>query len=210
MKKRTIFLFIFNDELTRKLARTTVAGLLGFFLICGGISGCDNGEDIVTPTETEVVETTGPVISDYDGDSIYFKQGGTIFEGHVLKGVSADEVRVLLDDRSEIVINVDRIRGTLLPDHPDLGTIVRAYVRFLRRMDGWNLRDWLQQSGRLDELEGWLDLEDRQIWGPWGEIIGVYSDGMCKISLDRMHRTDGVGKVVVISPPLIAFMREAA
>ena len=85
MKKRTIFSFIFNSKPTYTLARTTVAGLLGITLVCGGISGCDNGEDIVTETETEVVEATVPVIDRLDGESIYFELAGTIYEGRVVR-----------------------------------------------------------------------------------------------------------------------------
>ena len=123
MKKRTILPFIFNGELTHRIAnsrvaRTTVAVLLGITVACGGITGCDNGEDIITETETEGVETTVQVIADYDGDSIYFELAGTTYEGRVVVGVSLNEVLVRLADGSEMTINVDHIAGTLIDDHP--------------------------------------------------------------------------------------------
>lgn len=83
-------------------------------LVCGGISGCGNGDDVVTPTET--VE----VVDRYNGADIYFTIGDTISEGRVVEGVSANEVRVTLADGSERVVNVDHIGGTLIADHPDL------------------------------------------------------------------------------------------
>ena len=87
-------------------------------LVCGGISGCGNGDDVVTPTET--VE----VVDRYNGADIYFTIGDTISEGRVVEGVSANEVRVTLADGSERVVNVDHIGGTLIADHPDLNTRV--------------------------------------------------------------------------------------
>ena len=155
MRKRATFSFIFNGELTHKLVRAAVAGLLGIIFVCGGISGCDNGEDIVTPTETETegVETTVPVISDYDGDSIYFKQGGTIYEGRVVEGVSADEVLVRFADGSEMVVDVDLIAGTWITRHPDVGTKVVM----------------------LGERAGESTLD--------GEVVKVFSDGVRKIKI---------------------------
>ncbi len=88
--------------------------VLGITLVCGGISGCGNGDDIVT--ETEAVE----VVDRYDGASIYFTIGDIIYEGRVVEGVSANEVLVTLVDGSERVVNVDHIGGTLIADHPDL------------------------------------------------------------------------------------------
>ena len=112
-----------------KLGRTVAVGLLGITITCGGITGCGKGNNPVTPTETEVVEVTEvtetvQVVTHYDGDSIYFELGGTTYEGRVVEGVSADEVLVTLADGSDMVINVDRIGGTLIADHPDLGTRV--------------------------------------------------------------------------------------
>ena len=98
------------------------------------------------------------VISDYDGDSIYFRQGATIYEGIVVEGVSLDEVLVRLADGSEMTINVDLIAGTLIPDHPDIGTRV---VMLSNRDKG----------------------EETRI----GEIEGVYTDGMRKIKFLSIH-----------------------
>ena len=135
MKKRVIFSFIFNGELTcrivnSKVARTTVAVWLGITVACGGISGCDNGEDIVTETETEteVVEVTDR----YNGEGIYFKIGDTFYDGRVVEGVSTDEVLVRLADGSEMTINLDLIRGTLLADQPDVGTQVYLLMMVVR------------------------------------------------------------------------------
>ena len=111
------------------------AGQAGIALLLLGqvcFSGCGKGENPVASTETntevmaetQVVETTVQVISDYDGDNIYFKQGGAIFEGHVIEGISIDEVLVRLADGSEMVVDVNEIGGTLILDHPDVGTEV--------------------------------------------------------------------------------------
>ena len=123
-------------------------------------SGCGNGDGLVTPTE--VVEVTETVVDRYDGDSIYFEQAGTIHEGRVVKGVSATEVLVRLADSSEMVIGVDHIAGTLLADHPDLGTSVIML-------------------GDRDQGEKIIR----------GKIEGVYSDGMRKIELLTASLLDG-------------------
>ena len=186
MKKRTILPFIFNSELTHriansKVARTTVAVLLGITVACGGISGCDNGEDIVTETETEaeteVVETTVQVIADYDGESIYFELAGTTKEGRVVVGVSLNEVLVRLADGSEMTINVDRIEGILIADHPDIGTEI---VMLGDRDKG----------------------EETRI----GEIEGVYTDGMRKIKLVSVQFIDNTAKKLDV--PRIRFVHE--
>ena len=117
MKKRTIFPFIFNGELTRKVARTTVAGLLGITGCLALFTGC--GDEMVEE-ESKTVQVTHR----YDGESIYFKIGDTFYEGAVVEGVSEDQVRVLLDDDSERVININQIGGTLLADDPDIGVRV--------------------------------------------------------------------------------------
>ena len=86
-------------------------------LTWGGFSGC-GGDEIVSPTGTvEAVEVT----DQYVGDNIYFKVGGTFNEGYVVEGVSADEVKVRLDDRSTLTISVDSVRGARIADHPDVG-----------------------------------------------------------------------------------------
>ena len=144
-----------------KLGRTAMVGLLGITIAC---SGCGNGDGLVTPTETEVVEVTEvtEVTEVYDGDIIYFKQGGIIYEGRVVEGVSADEVLVTLADGSEMVIAVDRIGGKRIADHPDIGTVV------------------LMQGDR-DQGEKIVR----------GEIKGVYTDGMRKIDLLTASLLDG-------------------
>ena len=111
-----------------KLGRKVMAGILGAAIAC---SGCGTNPDIVNPTETEtelvqtaeVTETVETVeVTDlYDGDSIIFEQGGTIYDGLVLEGVSEDEVLVRLADGSEDVININLITGTFIADHPDIG-----------------------------------------------------------------------------------------
>ncbi len=154
MKKRTLFSFIFNSERTYRLARTTVIAMIGIALVCGGMIGCENGEDVVTDVEPPV-----QVISDYDGDDIYFKRGGTIYEGHVIEGVSVDEVLVSLEGGGEMVINIDRIGGTLIADHADLGERVVLFFN----------RDRYVSLG--------IPGEDVIV----GEIEGVYSDGIRKI-----------------------------
>ena len=112
--------YLWCATLAHKLARTTMAGVLGLAFACWGLSGCGE-DDSVTESVTAEVEK---VNEDYDGENIYFKIGDTIYGGKVLEGVSADEVKVRLDDRSEKVVSVDRIRGTLLADHSDIGVEV--------------------------------------------------------------------------------------
>ena len=147
-----------------KLGRTAVAGLLGITIAC---SGCGNGDGLVTPTETEVVEVTEitevtEVTKVYDGDIIYFKQGGIIYEGRVVEGVSADEVLVSLADGSEMVIAVDRIAGKRIAAHPDLGVQV-------------------VMLGDRDQGEKLLV----------GRIAGVYTDGVRKIKFVTADFVDG-------------------
>ena len=135
-------------------------------LAYGGISGC-NKEDIVTPTETEVVEPvepTVPVIDRFDGEDIYFKIGNTFYEGRVVEGVSIDEVLVDVTNSSDMIINIDRIGGTLIADHPDLEDI-----------------DYVILLGNRNRGE-------RVVRGP---IIAVYSDGMRKIELLTASLLDG-------------------
>ena len=137
-------------------------------LTWGGFSGC-GGDEIVSPTETEVVEVT-EVTDLYDGDIIYFKQAGIIYEGRVVKGVSATEVLVRLADSSEMVIGVAHIGGKRIADHPDLGTEVLML-------------------GDRDQGEKIIR----------GEIEGVYSDGMRKIELLNVSLLDGTRAKLVLS-----------
>jgi hypothetical protein len=144
-----------------KLGRTAVAGFLGITLVCGGISGCGNGDG--TPTETEVVsEVAVQVVDRYDGDSIYFELRGTIYEGLVIEGVSADEVLVSVVGHSDMVINIDDIGGTLIADHPDLGVKVKMLG---------------------DRTQGEKSLT--------GKIFAVYNDGVRKIEIHHIQFIDG-------------------
>lgn len=193
MTKRTIFPFIFNDQLTYKLARATVVSLLGITVFCGGIIGCDNGNNPVTdtetaevPAETEVVETTVQVISDYDGDSILFVEAGTYHEARVLEGVSADEVRVTGGDGWEKVIPVDRIQGTLIPDHPDLDIkFVDIYIDVDEVGDVGRVKIFdgkIHGADHIDKIVP-FNFGDVKAFGCRGVISAVYSDGMSKISV---------------------------
>ena len=147
-----------------KLGRTAVAGWLGISLVCGGISGCGNGDG--TPTETEVVtEVAVQVVDRYDGDSIYFELRGTVYEGLVIEGVSADEVLVSVVGHSDMVIDVDDISGTLIADHPDVGTAVVLL-------------------GNRDKGEETV----------MGKIEGGYTDGARKIKIFAVHFLDDTVK----------------
>ena len=109
-----------------------------------------------------VLNYTVPRVEDrYDGDSIIFEQGGTIYEGRVLEGVSEDEVLVRLTDGSDEVVNVNDIAGTLIEDHADIGTGVL--------MAG--------------------DREGEKMLG--GEIVAVYDNGVRKIKLLYVEFMDG-------------------
>ena len=127
-------------------------------LTWGGFSGCGGDETVSPPGTVEAVEVTDR----YVGDNIYFKVGGTIYAGYVLEGVSANEVKVRLDDRSTMTISLDRVRGTRLADHPDLGTSVI--------------------------MLGDRDQDEKIVRG---KIEGVYSDGMRKIELLTASLLDG-------------------
>ena len=151
-----------------------IASVVCITLVSGGIGGCGGG-DVVTPptetevppTETEVVEPTVPVVEvldRYDGKSIIFVLGGTIHEGHVIEGISEDEVLVRLTDGSEMPIGVFRIRGTLIADHPDIGTEVVL-------------------QGDRDKGEDIL----------MGEVSGVY-DNVRKIRIHSIFGLDGKKK----------------
>ena len=166
MRNRIIFPFTFtlNSERIHTLARTMAAGILSVFFICGGISGCENGEDIVTETETEP-EPAVLVNSDYDGKSIYFQEGATFYEGRVIEGVSEDEVLVRLADGSEHTISVDEIGGTLIPNHPDEEEDVILL-------------------GNRDKGEETVS----------GGIVAVYTDGMRKIEVGTVIFIDNTFK----------------
>ena len=137
-------------------------------LTWGGFSGC-GGDEIVSPTETEVVEVTEvtEVTDLYDGDIIYFKQAGIIYEGRVVKGVSATEVLVRLAGSSEMVIGVAHIGGKRIADHPDLEVEVVIL-------------------GDPDQGESLLLCR----------IAGVYTDGMRKIKIITIEFRDGRREVL--------------
>ena len=125
-------------------------------LTWGGFSGC-GGDEIVSPTGTvEAVEVT----DQYVGDNIYFKVGGTFNEGYVVEGVSADEVKVRLDDRSTLTISVDSVRGARIAAHPDVG--VRMVL--------------LGKQGNEKILIG--------------RIVDVFDDGMRKIKISTIEFID--------------------
>ena len=157
------------QQLKSNLVRTALAGLLCITIVCIGV-GCGNG-DVVTPTETEtetvqiteVTETveTVEVTDRYVGDSIIFELFGTVHEGRVVEGVSEDEVRVRMADGSEEVITVNQIAGTVIADHPDLGTEVVM----------------------LSEQEGERNLR--------GRIVRGYDNGVRKIEFLAVTLVDG-------------------
>ena len=132
-------------------------------LTWGGFSGC-GGDEIVSPTGTVEAEE---VTDQYVGDNIYFKVGGTFNEGYVVEGVSADEVKVRLDDRSTLTISVDSVRGTRLAAHPDVG--VRVVL-----------------LGDRNKNEKLLN----------GEIVAVFGDGMRKIEIFAVKFMDGTSVVL--------------
>ncbi len=156
--------YLWCATLAHKLARTTVGGLLGLAFACWGLSSCGE-DDSVTESVTAEGEAVVEVTDRYVGDSVYFKIGDTFHAGAVLEGVSADEVKVRLDDRSEKVVSIDRIRGTLLADHADIGVVVKLL-------------------GDRNKGESTLN----------GEIVGVYDDGMRKIEIFSISHLGGGGE----------------
>ena len=133
-------------------------------LTWGGFSGC-GGDDIVSPPGTVEAEE---VTDQYVGDNIYFKIGGTIHEGKVVEGVSADEVKVRLDDGSTQTISLDSVGGTRLADHPDVGVEVIL----------------LGVKHNEETLTG--------------KIVNVFDDGMRKLKMTAVQFRDGTaGKLDV-------------
>ena len=131
--------------------------ILLLILTWGGFSGC-GGDEIVSPPGTvEAVEVTDR----YVGDNIYFKIDGTFNEGYVVEGVSANEVKVRLDDRSTLTISLDRVRGTRIADHSDVGVEVVL----------------LGDRNKNEDSLG-------------GEIVAVFDDGMRKIRIYVIEFTD--------------------
>ena len=142
--------------LAHKLARTTVVGLLGLAFACWGLSGCSEDDSVTESVTPEVVEVTDR----YVGERIYFKIGEDFHTGYVVKGVSENEVLVLLDeDRSEMTVDVDRIGGTEIADHPDTEE-KQPFYTFIPWGDS---KTGVRIAG--------------------GYIKGVYSDGTRKISI---------------------------
>ena len=83
----------------------------------------DGGTKVLTYTVPEP-EVEFPKTDRYVGENIIYSQGGSVYEGRVVKGVSEDEILVRLTNGSEEVIRVARVGGTLIPDHADIGTEV--------------------------------------------------------------------------------------
>ena len=127
-------------------------------LTWGGFSGC-GGDEIVSPPSTVEAEE---VTDQYVGDNIYFKIDGTFNEGYVVEGVSANEVKVRLDDRSTLTISLDSVRGTRIADHSDVGVTVILL-------------------GNRNENERKLR----------GKIVDVFDDGMRKIEIFAVNFEDG-------------------
>ena len=141
-----------------------VALVLGITFVCGGITGCGNGDGPVTPTETETgqVTETVQVVTRYDGDNIYFELDGTFYEGRVVEGTSANEVLVNVSDGSDMIINVNDIGGTVIADHSDLDIEV--------------------------VLQGDQDKGEKLLYG---KIDRVFDDGVRKIKILSVHFVDG-------------------
>ena len=112
-----------------------------------------------------------PTVTEYDGKNILFEQGSTLYEGYVIKGVSATEVLVLLEDRSEKTLHVDRIRGTEIADHPDT-----------KKADSDLFDDWFCTIIPWDDAKPWRDSRIGRIYAA-GPISRVYSDGTRRISI---------------------------
>ena len=134
-------------------------------LTWGGFSGC-GGDEIVSPTGTVEAEE---VTDQYVGDNIYFKIDGTFNEGYVVEGVSANEVKVRLDDRSTITISLDSVRGTRIADHSDVGVKVKLL-------------------GNQDKKEKILT----------GKIVDVFDDGMRKIEIFAVRFMGTIVELLVV------------
>ena len=161
-----------KGELARNVANSkpaciVAAGLLGITIACTGISGCGGDESVSSPVTDEAVEVTDR----YVGDNINFKVGDTIYTGYVLEGVSANEVKVRLDDRSTMTISLDRVGGTRIADHSDVGVKVVL----------------LGDRNKGEEMLV-------------GRIVDVFDDDMRKIEITSIEFMDGRFEVLDVRP----------
>ena len=144
-----------------KLDRTAVVAVLGIVLACGGISGCGEDNSITSPVADESTEKVGEITNSYEGDDIYFEVDGIFYEGRVTAHVSSDEIHVLLDDHSKMVISIEQMGARLIADHPDVG----VEVVLDNNQDGETLQH--------------------------GSILAVYGNGVHKIKIDKVTLVDG-------------------
>ena len=147
-------------------SRTILAKLVCFVLMvgssllyagCGGDESVSEMPEVVDDSTPEVVEIT----NSYEGDDIYFEVDGIFYEGHVTAHVSADEIHVLLDDHSKMVISIEQMGASLIADHPDVGVEV------------------VLQSDRDGEIL------------QYGSILAGYGNGTRKIKIDKVELVDG-------------------
>ena len=74
-------------------------------------------EDDAEADDIGVEAEVGEITNSYEGDDVYFEVDGIFYEGHVTAHVSADEIHVLLDDHSTMVISIEQMGASLI-DHP--------------------------------------------------------------------------------------------
>lgn len=128
----------------------------------GGFSGCSGDDSASEPVPVEAVEVTDR----YDDERIYFTIGANFYTGYVVEGVSETEVLVLLDDRTEMIISLDRIGGAQIDDHPDINADVAM-------------------AGELKDENQLL-----------GVIVDVFTDGVRKIVIYGVIPVNGPSKVL--------------
>ena len=95
------------------------AGLVGLAL-CGTITGCDRGEQILV----DVIDVENIGTSDgRDSQYVSFVAGGIRYEGY-WEETQSDQLLVELDDGGVRIVLLEQVDGFLVPNHQDLGALV--------------------------------------------------------------------------------------
>ena len=95
------------------------AGLIGLAL-CGTITGCDRGEQLLVDViDVEDADT----IHGRDSQYISFVVSGVSYEGY-WEETQADQLLVEVDDGSVRIVLLEQVDGFLVPDHQDIGALV--------------------------------------------------------------------------------------
>ena len=95
------------------------AGLIGLAL-CGTITGCDRGEQIlIDVVDVEEVDN----IDGRDSQYVSFIIGNTRYEGY-WEDTQTDQLLVELDTGGVRIVLLEQVDGFLVPNHQDVGALV--------------------------------------------------------------------------------------